>query len=461
MSTPKSTPHSVKHACWIIRYPSQRTTKGSQRIFTSSAPYFHPPPMSPSAASPRLPQELVDSIIDELKNDVGSLRTCSLVSKPWVYRSRKYLFETVHLPTCLLRRWLKRIPVVPITPLGPHHHIRSLSLQPTAASAPFCVPEAFVDHLSSFTQVSKLFIASTLWEEWTDAFSDNALVAKYFGGFGQTLRRLELTRVYLNMVTLKALLDVFPQLESILIFSPTMVDEEVKSVEAFPHLREHRRIAEVESSSVTVPYKRAPIRLVDSITLLFPPKELVVGLANLPLQCRKLVLVEDSDYGGDAFNLLLDCTGPTLESLIIRNTFDRGLTVTLENCPVLCRLKTKAPYHGMLAYIDDQARLIQTVTSPFLSQIVFSGKWDDSQMGRATDWLEPVKWEMVDRELCNLMDRLDEEVEFEVVFADATSLGEDEFEDICCEQADSARAMLLNGVRTRGGVVKIQRTELK
>ena len=42
--------------------------------------------MSPSAASTRLPQELINSLIDELRNDVGSLRTCSLASKPWVYR---------------------------------------------------------------------------------------------------------------------------------------------------------------------------------------------------------------------------------------------------------------------------------------------------------------------------------------------------------------------------------------
>jgi len=33
-----------------------------------------------------------------------------------------------------------------------------------------------------------------------DAFLGRALVAKYFGGYGQTLRKLGLTRVYLNTV---------------------------------------------------------------------------------------------------------------------------------------------------------------------------------------------------------------------------------------------------------------------
>lgn len=280
--------------------------------------------MSSSTTSTRLPQELVDTVIDELRNDVGSLHACSLVSKSWVYRSRKYLFATVHLPTCLLRRWLEHIPVNACTPPDPHYHVRSLSLQPATASTPFCIPETLVDHLSSFTQVSKLVITSSLWGDWTHAFSDSILVAKYFGSLGQALRKLELERVHLNMVAFRALLDVFPRLENILIFSPMMVNEGAKSVEAFPNLREHRGVSEVGGSLNVVPCKRALVRWVDSVTLLFPVKELVVGLTNLPLQCKELVLMQDSYYGGDTFNLLLDSTGPTLESLIIRNAFDRG-----------------------------------------------------------------------------------------------------------------------------------------
>lgn len=268
----------------------------------------------------RLPQELVDSIIDELKNDVASLHACSLVSKPWVHRSRKHLFGSVHLPICLLRKWLERIPAGPVSPLGPHHHVRSLSLQPTAVYAPFCVPETFVDHLSSFTQVSNLVITHGLREEWTDAFSDSLLVTRYFGGFGQALRSLELTRVYLDMVVLRALLGVFPCLEQLLIFSPMMVER----VGAPSHSRDHRSIVRAETSNAIVPPKWAPTRSLDTITLLFPPTELAAGLANLPLRCRELVLTEDCDYSGDMFNLLLASIGPTLESLAVQNTLDRG-----------------------------------------------------------------------------------------------------------------------------------------
>ena len=138
-----------------------------------------------------------------------------------------------------------------------------------------------------------------------------------------------------------------------------------------------------------------------------------------------------------------------------------GPTITLENCPVLRKLKTKAPCNGMLAYIDDQARLIQTVTSPFLSQIAFLGKWDDSHMDRTIDWLEPVEWGTVDRELCNLMDRLDEEVKLEVIFGDgALSAGHDVF-GMDYERADGPHSTLLDGVKQRGGIVKIQQKGFK
>ena len=127
------------------------------------------------------------------------------------------------------------------------------------------------------------------------------------------------------MVVLKALLDVLPQLEQLLIFSPIMVREETKGVEAFPRLQEHQSVAEGGgSSSVVVPCRNVPIRRVDSIMLLFPPNKLIVGLTGLPLRCRELVLAEESDYGGDVLNLLLGSTGPTLESLVIQNMFDRG-----------------------------------------------------------------------------------------------------------------------------------------
>ncbi|KAJ7743683.1 hypothetical protein DFH07DRAFT_777297 [Mycena maculata] len=43
------------------------------------------------------PAELVDSVIDHLKSDTAALRTCSLLSKQWLPRSRHYHFSLVSL----------------------------------------------------------------------------------------------------------------------------------------------------------------------------------------------------------------------------------------------------------------------------------------------------------------------------------------------------------------------------
>ena len=80
-------------------------------------------------------------------------------------------------------------------------------------------------------------------------------------------------------------------------------------------------------------------------------------------------------------------------------------------------------------------------------------------MDRAIDWLEPVKWETVDRELCDLMDRLDGEVKLEVVFADSALSAGHEVMGASCERPDGSHSMLLNGVKRRGGVVRIQQGE--
>ena len=76
-----------------------------------------------------------------------------------------------------------------------------------------------------------------------------------------------------------------------------------------------------------------------------------------------------------------------------------------------------------------------------------------------TDWLEPVYWEEVDRELCGLMDRLDGEVKLEVVFRDVALSGGDEVYGMGCEQIIDASTVLLSGMRIRGGGVKIRRAE--
>ena len=60
---------------------------------------------------PRLPPELVDSIIDFLRHDREALKRCRLVSKSWVPRTRLYLFEHVIIEhPVYLRKWKEYLP---------------------------------------------------------------------------------------------------------------------------------------------------------------------------------------------------------------------------------------------------------------------------------------------------------------------------------------------------------------
>jgi hypothetical protein len=54
-------------------------------------------------------------------------------------------------------------------------------------STAFSILETFVNHLSSFTKVSRLTFVSILQEECVDAFSDSTLVTKYPGGFTKAI----------------------------------------------------------------------------------------------------------------------------------------------------------------------------------------------------------------------------------------------------------------------------------
>ena len=66
---------------------------------------------------------------------------------------------------------------------------------------------------------------------------------------------------------------------------------------------------------------------------------------------------------------------------------------------------------------------------------------------------------MVDRMLCNLIDRLDGEERLEVVFADRELSDGHELIGLGCERVAGAHDALLGGMKGRGGVVRVQRAE--
>jgi len=76
--------------------------------------------------NPYLPQEILDYIIDTLHDEPEALKRCCLVSKPWVPRTRKYLFTHIEFqfPTNLWS-WKKTFPDVANSPA---YHARALTV---------------------------------------------------------------------------------------------------------------------------------------------------------------------------------------------------------------------------------------------------------------------------------------------------------------------------------------------
>jgi hypothetical protein len=62
-------------------------------------------------SDPRLPSEMLDHVVDYLRNATDAFRNCCLVSKSWILRTRKHLFVHVWFPTAgSLQSWEETFP---------------------------------------------------------------------------------------------------------------------------------------------------------------------------------------------------------------------------------------------------------------------------------------------------------------------------------------------------------------
>ena len=77
-------------------------------------------------SSPPLPPEILDYIIDILRGEPRTLRSCCLVAKSWIPRARKHLFACVKFHSLKdLQSWKRTFPELSNSPA---HHTRILSV---------------------------------------------------------------------------------------------------------------------------------------------------------------------------------------------------------------------------------------------------------------------------------------------------------------------------------------------
>lgn len=151
-----------------------------------------------------LPEELLDEVFGYLHE--ASLRTCSLVAKPWVYPAQRRLFSSVIITPYNYQSWKGNISPANAKLL---RHVRSLQ------QGWFCrSPEAFeiddplADYYSSFSQLQSMILSGV------SIGPDISKWVRMFSTFRHTLSSLAL-QIHLSWNTFVILVNYFPNLRDL------------------------------------------------------------------------------------------------------------------------------------------------------------------------------------------------------------------------------------------------------
>jgi len=118
-------------------------------------------PAKSKTAVPRIPQDIIDEILDHLTADsdpsgflqtcaVASLRSCALVSISWVRPCRRHLFHSIPIVSWSMRKWIEAFPVLEESP---SHYVRAIHIWTGGTQ---CVPEKLSEYASWFPNTEKM-----------------------------------------------------------------------------------------------------------------------------------------------------------------------------------------------------------------------------------------------------------------------------------------------------------------
>ena len=172
-----------------------------------------------------IPQELIDQVIDLCSADKKTLKACSLISRAWVYRTRKHLFSTLKLTSDSLVTWCEVIAAP--TPETEHPVPRTTSRPPASSSYGFSWLSSYVislklipayspvhikaallrvnAHLSAFINLKTL----TLYAIRIHSFEEASLRV-CFGPFAKTVRELKIWMCFPGLELSRILESVHP-----------------------------------------------------------------------------------------------------------------------------------------------------------------------------------------------------------------------------------------------------------
>jgi len=153
-----------------------------------------------------LPPEILDFIVDHLRDEPATLKTCCLASKSWIHRTRKHLFA--HVEFCAtdprVESWVETFPDPTNSPA---HHTRTLSIV-YPVYYPHLIKAAHADTLSSFCSVVHLHVNVSRW------YGERVPLVPLHG-LSPVLRSLRLTSVAVPDSEIFGLICSFPLLEDL------------------------------------------------------------------------------------------------------------------------------------------------------------------------------------------------------------------------------------------------------
>ena len=160
--------------------------------------------------SSTLPEEILDLIVDHLRNDRTALKACCLVSQPWVPRTRRHLFARVEfdvIKQSSFESWMKTFPD-PST--SPARHARTLMISGSALIT-ITSPDASA-WLRSFHLVEQLVVD-------TARHRDGKISLVQLCGLSSNLRSLGVTYSIVPPSEVFGLICSFPLLEDLYLSS--------------------------------------------------------------------------------------------------------------------------------------------------------------------------------------------------------------------------------------------------
>ena len=366
----------------------------------------------------RIPQELVDKFIDELR-DEESLLTSSLISRCWVGRSRHHLFQRVVFTTAqVFARYCDLFP----TNHSVQPYVRGVAItqwnrQPWINNQ---VLHYGLEHLKAFRSLESLILAG-ITNGPTQSGNTIKALADGFEVVAPSIKTVKLVHWKVSPAGLIEFICRFPSLDNLVVED---VDYLVglpdwKRPSKFPRFAGRFEFTDSGGRGSAEKF----LRLLSRLPLSFREVSIDAGFSGAPepiitiLEKCSLVLVKASLYYGyrsGMATVFLFFLVKALTKHSITAMHFLGATIREINAlfPELCELTLK-PDPEYAGTVDDLAlKLLSVISSPQLSRVTL-----DHTAPRSFGLADAKKWREADRTMFELTQRVGRKVTFNWYFA--------------------------------------------